>query len=163
MRFREYLLLEQKEYLADRISDILTGVHEMLGAEKQVSAKQQVRNAEYIANQIRKVLHASWPRTEHKHLRVLQKCGVALLKAVEDKGDLPETFNSVRSELEKLSGKLGQPVNTMGSMDQEKPKKQEQPPPPPQQAAAPAPQPPAAPPEAGPPPAAPPQAGMPGQ
>lgn len=135
MRFREYILTEQKEYLADKISDILTGVHEMLSVSKQISAKQHIRNAEYIANQIRKILHGSWPRSEHKYLKSLQKCGVALLKAVDDKGDLPEVFNSVRGELEKLSSKMGEPVNKMGSMDQEKPDKPEQPkqpPPPPQ-------------------------------
>ena len=44
-----------------------------------------VKNAEDIANQIRKILHASWPRSEHKYLKVLQKCGVALMKAIEDK------------------------------------------------------------------------------
>ena len=146
MRFREYLILEQREYLVDKISDILTGVHEMLSAEKQIGARQYIRNAEYIANQIRKVLHASWPRSEHKHLKVLQKCGVALMKSIEEKGDLSDVFNSVRAELEKLSGKLGEPVNKMGSMDHEKPETPEQPQPQqPQQAAAPAPQPPTVP------------------
>ena len=79
------------------------------------------------------------------------------MKAIEEKGDLPDVFNSVRAELEKLSGKLGEPVNTMGSMEQEKPEQ------PPEQAATLAPQPPAGTSPAGPPPAAPPQTGMPGQ
>lgn len=115
MRFKQFLLSEQKEYLADKVNDVLTGIHELLAAKKQMGAKQMVKNAESAANQIRKILHASWSRSEHKHLKVLQKCGVALMRSIDDKGDLPEIFNSVRAELEKLSHKLGVPANKLGT------------------------------------------------
>jgi hypothetical protein len=115
MEFKQFLLSEQKEYLADKIIDVLTGIHELLAAKKQMGAKQMIRSAESVANQIRKILHASWPRSEHKHLKVLQKCGVALMKSIDDKGDLSEIFNSVRVELEKLSHKLGVPANKLGT------------------------------------------------
>ncbi len=129
MEFKKFLITEQKEYLADRINNILTGIHELVQAGKQMGAKQMVRNAEHIANQIRKVLHASWPRSEHKYLRVLQDCGVALMKAIDDKGDLPEVFNSVRAELEKLTRKLGVPANQLGTGEEETPQRPEGPPP----------------------------------
>jgi hypothetical protein len=129
MRFKQFLLTEQKEYLGDRINDILTGIHELLQAGKQMGARQQVKNSEEIAGQIRRILHGSWPRSEHKYLKVLQKCGVALMKAIEEKGDLPEVFNGVRAELEKLSGKLRTPVNKLGTGEEEKPKAPEPPPP----------------------------------
>lgn len=127
MRFKEFLLIEQKEYLADRVANILTGIHESLVGGKQIGAKQFLKNSELIVNQIRNVLHSSWSRAEHKYLKVLQKCGVALMKAVEDKGDLHEIFNSVRVELENLSKKIGKPVNTLGQ--DESPQKPEPPPP----------------------------------
>ena len=125
MEFKQFLIREQREYLGDRVSDVLTGIHELLQAKKQMGARQVIRNAESIANQIRKILHASWPRSEHKYLKTLQKCGVALMKAIEEKGDLPEVFNSVRSELEELSHKIGVPVNKLGSGEEEKPKRPE--------------------------------------
>lgn len=129
MEFKNFLLTEQKDYLANRVNNILTGVHELVSAQKQMGAKQMVRNAEEIANQIRKVLHASWPRAEHKYLKVLQQCGVALMKAIEDKGDLPDVFNNVRAELEKLSHQLRVPANKLGTGKEQTPKRPEGPPP----------------------------------
>lgn len=118
MDFKSFLLFEQKEYLADKVNDVLTGIHELLAAKKQMGAKQMVKSAETVANQIRKILHTSWPRSEHKHLKVLQKCGVALMRSIDDKGDFPEIFNSVRAELEKLSHQLRVPVNKLGTKEQ---------------------------------------------
>ncbi len=122
-------MTEQKDYLANRVNNVLTGVHELLAAKKQMGAKQMVRNAEDVANQIRKIIHASWPQSEHKYLKILQKCGVALMRAIDDKGDLPDAFNSVRAELEKLSHNLRVPVNKLGTGAEEKPKRPEGPPP----------------------------------
>jgi hypothetical protein len=128
MQFKEFLFLEQREFLNDKINDILTGIHEVLQAGKQMGARQMLKNSEDIVGQIRRILHGSWPRSEHKYLKVLQKCGVALMMAIDKKGDLPEVFNSVRVELEKLSGKFKTPVNQLGTTDDEKPKKPEEPP-----------------------------------
>lgn len=135
MEFKKFLLTEQKEYFADRVNNVLTAIHDLLSAKKQMGAKQMVKSTETIANQIRKILHTSWPRSEHKYLRVLQKCGVALMKAIDEKGDLPETFNSVRVELEKLSHKLRVPANKLGTDSDDTPKRPEPKPPgePPQQ------------------------------
>jgi ppGpp synthetase/RelA/SpoT-type nucleotidyltranferase len=129
MEFKSFLLTEQKDYLANRVNDVLTGVHELLAAKKQMGAKQMVRNAEDVANQIRKILHNSWARSEHKYLKVLQKCGVALMRAIEEKGDLSDVFNSVRSELEKLSHKLRVPANKLGTGKEEAPRRPEPAPP----------------------------------
>lgn len=115
MEFKQYLLNEQHQYLAHRIGDVLTGVHELISGGKQVGARQLVRHSENIVNEIRKILHATWPRSEYKYLKPLQRCGVALAKCVDERGDLPETLNSVRREIEKLSQKLGMPLHRLGS------------------------------------------------
>jgi hypothetical protein len=128
MQFKQFLFTEQKEFLNNKISDILTGIHELLQAGKQMGARQMVKNSEEIVGRIRSVLHGNWPRSEHKYLKVLQKCGVALMKAIDEKGDLPEVFNSVRVELERLSGKLRTPVNKLGTTEEEKPEQPEPPP-----------------------------------
>lgn len=115
MEFKKFLLTEQHDYLSKKIGDVLTGVHELIQGGKQVGARQLVRHSEGIVNQIRKILHTSWPRTEYKFLRRLQKCGVALAKTIEERGDLRETLNSVRNEIEQMSHKLGEPINTLGT------------------------------------------------
>jgi len=114
MEFKNFLLNEQREYLAHKVGDVLTSVHELIQGGKQVGARQLVRHSESIANQIRRILHSSWPKTETKHLKVLQKCGVALMKTIDEKGDLNDTLNSVRGEIEQLTQKIGQPINTLG-------------------------------------------------
>lgn len=129
MDFKGFLLTEGNGYLSDRVNDVLTGVHELLQARKQMGTRQLVKNAESIANQIRKILHASWPHSQVKYLKVLQKCGVALMKTIDEKGDLHDTFNSVRNELEQLASKLKVPANSLGTHRQEKPKAPEPPPP----------------------------------
>jgi hypothetical protein len=126
MEFKKFLLNEQKEYLAHKVGDVLTSVHELIQGGKQVGARQLVRHSEGIANQIRRILHSSWPKTETKHLKVLQKCGGALMKTIDEKGDLNDTLNSVRSEIEGLSQKLGQPINSLGKQKESQPKEQEQ-------------------------------------
>jgi len=152
MEFKNFLLTEQKGYLAHKVNDVLTGIHELLAAKKQMGAKQMVRNAEDVANQIRKILHSAWPRSEHKYLKVLQQCGVALMKAIEDKGDLPDVFNSVRSELEKLSHRFRVPANKLGTGKEDTPKRPEGPPPGQEQAPLPPTQQPTMPQQGGPPP-----------
>ncbi len=130
MEFKKFLLTEQREYLSHRVGDLLTGVHELVQGGKQIGARQLVKHSEAVVNQIRKILHTSWPRTEYKFLRRLQKCGVALAKCIDEKGDLRDVLNSVRHEIEELSQKLGEPINTLGTPKKKKPAqpKEEQPP-----------------------------------
>jgi hypothetical protein len=134
MKFKEYLLTESKQFLADRVKDTLEGVEDLISAGKQLGARQLLRNSESVVNQIRKILHQSWSRTEYKHLRVLQKCGVAIMKTIDDKGDLRETLTSVRKELLNLLKKLGVPVSKAPEPEPEEvppgqPPEQQQPPP----------------------------------
>ena len=44
----------------------------------------------------------------------LQRCGVALAKCIDEKGDLRDVLNSVRVELESMTQKIGKPVNDIG-------------------------------------------------
>jgi hypothetical protein len=113
--FKAYLLNERHEYLSHKVGDILTGIHELIQGGKQIGARQLVKHSEVVVNQIRKVLHSSWPRSEMKNLRVLQKVGVAIMKCIDEKGDLPDTLNGVRVEIEKLQDKLGQPINHLAT------------------------------------------------
>lgn len=136
MKFKEFLLIEQRQFLAHKIGDILSAVHELLGGGKQIGARQLVKHSEGVANHIRKVLHSSWPKSDRKYLKSLQKCGVALMKTIEEKGDLQQTLNGVRGEIEKLSGKLGEPVNKLAGPEREQGAK---PKPPPQPQAEPSP------------------------
>lgn len=120
MEFKEFLITESKQYLADKINDVLTSIHEVLQGGRQIGARQLIRSSEDVVNQIRRILHTSWSRSLYKHLRNLQKCGVGIMKAIDEKGDLEDVLNSCRSEIEDILEKLGKPINNIGSPEQEK-------------------------------------------
>lgn len=125
MNFREYLLNESEDFLAQRIGDILTAVQELAEGGKQIGARQLVRNTEVVVAQIRKILHNSWPRAHQKHLKRLQKVGVALMKTIDEKGDLPEMLMAAQAELQKVTERLGKPVHHLGTPEEDEGQKEQ--------------------------------------
>ena len=117
MRFKEFLLNEQRAYLGQKVGDILTAAQELRDDSKHMGTRDLTRFSEKIVNQIRRILHSQWPREEKKHLIHLQKIGVAIMKAIDERDDLPQTISSAAGELENLSGKLGVPIHKMAGDD----------------------------------------------
>jgi hypothetical protein len=118
MRFKQFILNEQTAYLGQKVGDILTATQELRDDAKNMGSRDLVRFSERIVNQIRRILHSNWPREETKHLKILQKVAVALMKAVDEKEDLPETISGAAGTLEKLVGNLGIPINKLGTSDE---------------------------------------------
>lgn len=117
MRFKTFLINEQAAYLSQKVGDILTAVHELRDDSKNMGTRDLTRFSERIVNQIRRVLHSNWPREEKKHLLALQKVGVAIMKSIEEKDDLPGTIAGSATVLEKLVAKLGMPINKLAGKD----------------------------------------------
>jgi hypothetical protein len=118
MEFKEFLLNENKSYLAQKLGDILTASQELRDDVKNMGSRDIIRFTERIVNQIRRILHSNWTKEELKTLKVLQKIGVSLSKGIEEKDNLPEVISGATALLEKLSSDLGQPINRLAS-DQE--------------------------------------------
>lgn len=114
MGFKHFLLNEERSYLGQRVSDILTALHDLEEDIDNLGSRHVNRMAEAIVNQIRRVLHSNWSEKQHKSLKSLQKAGVAIMKAIEEKGDIKATLASATKELEELSGNLGRPVSDIG-------------------------------------------------
>lgn len=112
-KFKYYLLNEEQSFLGHKIGDVLTSMQDIQGDLENLGSRQLTRMAEDIANQIRKILHSSWSPKSTKHLVELQKIGVAILKTIEDKGDLREILPAALQAMENLSGKLGTKVNNL--------------------------------------------------
>lgn len=117
MRFKQFILNENKAYLGQKVGDILTATQELRDDARNMGSRDLTRFSERIVNQIRRILHSNWPREEAKHLKVLQKVGVALMKAIDEKEDLPSTISGVAGALEKLVAKFGTPINSLASQD----------------------------------------------
>jgi hypothetical protein len=121
--FKEFLLNESKLYLGQRIGDILNALHTLNDEGKHMGQRQLVKHAERVGAMIRRILHSSWPKKNTHHLQGLQSAGVAIMKALEDKGDLEEILVSSAKELERVLSDMGTPVNQLGGGEDEGPSK----------------------------------------
>ena len=115
--FKEFILNEAQAYLGQKVGDILTATQELRDDSPNMGSRDLTRFSERIVNQIRRVLHSNWPKEEKKHLVTLQKVGVALMKSIEEKDDLPGIIASSASSLEKLVADLGIPIHKLASTD----------------------------------------------
>jgi hypothetical protein len=112
--FKMFILNEARAYLGIRLGDILNAVQDLDQNAKSMGTRQMVKNAEGIVNQIRRILHTHWDKSEEDSLKKLQKVGVALARAIEEKDDLEGMLKSAKGELEELAADLGQPVGELG-------------------------------------------------
>jgi len=119
MRFKEYLLNEQTNYFADKVGSILSAVTDLDSESKNISARELMAFAKQIVKRIRPILQSSWSQDKTTSLKNLQKCAVAIMKCIEEKGDLPSTISAVKSQLEKISGDLGQPITKLSPTEAE--------------------------------------------
>lgn len=117
MKFKEFFVLEQKQYLGQKVGDILSATQELKDDSKNMGSRDLSRFSEKIVNQIRKILHSYWSKENQKYLKDLQKIGVAIMKAVKEKGDLQQTISGASSSLEELISKIGTPINKIASPD----------------------------------------------
>ena len=126
MEFKTYLLNEQqikqdddKKYFGQRIGDVLTAIHDIEEDGKAIGNRKMTKATLRIVNQIRTILHDQWGSVVDPFLPVLQRCGVALMKAIDEKGDVVETLASAGDELESLLNQLGVPINQIGGGESE--------------------------------------------
>lgn len=121
MRFKYFLLNEGQAFLAQKIGDLLSALQELEQNAGHLGTRQQVKNAEEIVNYIRRILHVHWEKEEEEYLRTLQKVGVAIMRAIDEKDDLPAIITSSTREVEKIMSDMGVPVNNLGSPENTEP------------------------------------------
>ena len=80
-----------------------------------MGTRHLVSNAQEIVNQMRRVIHTHWPQSEESKLIVLQKCGVAIMSAIENKGDLASVLNACQQNIEEIVGKEESPTNNIAT------------------------------------------------
>ncbi len=117
MNFKDFLFNENKFYLGQKTGDLLTAVQSLGEDAPNLGNRALIRAVQDLVNQIRRILHGRWDDEDLKYLKTLQKCGVALCKAIDEKQDLGEIISSVGNEIEDMIDKMGVPVNSVGSED----------------------------------------------
>ena len=122
--FKSFLLNEASVYLAQKVGDILSALQELREDAPNMGTRDLTQYAMRIVVLIRRVLHSSWPKDEQPNLLILQKAGVALMKSIDEKSDLPNAISGAAGLLEKLVGDMGVPINKL--TPSESPKNQNQ-------------------------------------
>jgi hypothetical protein len=117
MHFKDFLINENKYYLGQKAGDLLSAVQELGEDAPNLGNRSLIRATQDLVNQIRRILHSRWDDEDLKYLKTLQKIGVALCKAIDDKEDIAEVISSVQDELEQMTAKMEVPVNNVGSED----------------------------------------------
>lgn len=102
MKFKEYILDENEKHLDQRISDILSALQDLNDSSENMGTRHIVSNSEKIVNQIRRIIHTHWPDKEQNKLKILQKCGVAIMRAIEEKDDLNKILKDCQSNIEEI-------------------------------------------------------------
>lgn len=104
MEFKQYLLQEDRAFLDQRISDILSAIQDLNDSAENMGTRHLMSNAKKIVKQIRRTVHTHWPEEEEPRLKTLQKCGVAIMKAIEEKDDLQDVLKSCQDNIGEISG-----------------------------------------------------------
>lgn len=115
MNFKDFLVTEADNYFSQRVSDILSALQDLNDSAGDMGTRHLVSNAQTIVNQIRRIVHTHWPQRQEPNLKTLQKCGVAIMRAIEEKDDLPGVLKACQAHLESLAGKQDKPSNSIGS------------------------------------------------
>lgn len=116
MKFKEFLINENKSILAQRIGDILNAIQDLSEDPKNIDKKQKVEN---IVNQIRRILHTKWPSNQENSLLSLRKCAVNMMMSIdpkkESRPDLDLVINGCKKNLESLVKNLEAPINQIAT------------------------------------------------
>ena len=118
MRFKDFLLNENKAYFTQKVSDVLSALQDLNDSVDSMGARHLVSNAETIVNQMRRIIHTHWPQSEEPNLKMLQKCAVAIKKAIEEKDDLAPVLKACQQNIEQMSNS-GSPTNKIATDDQD--------------------------------------------
>lgn len=115
LHLKDFLLNEEKEYFGQKVATVLNAVQELGGEAPQMGARHLTRLVLTVVNQIRQIIHNEWSMRQREYLEKLQKIGVALMKAVDEKGDLAQVLQASGDELQQVMQDLGVPMNQMGA------------------------------------------------
>ena len=111
--FRKFLLLEQEEFLGQKLGDVLTALHSLTVDSPNSSNRQQLDIAQGAVREMQRILQGRWSNEEMPHLKAIQKAATALAVAIDSNEKMPEVIAAVTAELERLQSKMGMPVNNI--------------------------------------------------
>jgi hypothetical protein len=113
--FRSFLLLEQEDFLAQKVGDVLAALQSLSDDSGQMGNRQIIKIADNIVQEMRKILESRWSKEEEPHLRSIQKAAVAMAKAIDTNVKMVNIIAGAKSELEKVQKNIGAPLHDLGA------------------------------------------------
>jgi len=115
MRFKEYLLNEQKEFLAAKVGDILASLQQL----KDSNAKKKDLSdiVDSIVSRIRALINSDFGDENKKNIVSLRDVAFYLKNSIENNADMGEVMSNSISALEDIVSNLGQPINKLAVTD----------------------------------------------
>lgn len=115
MEFKKHFFVESRAYLGQKIGDVLTLLQNLQEDAPNLGNRQLISSLENVVNEIRRILHDNWADSDINKLKILQKSGVAIMKAIESNQNLVEILGSVIKELEKATKDVT--INNLASQE----------------------------------------------
>lgn len=118
MMFKDFLLIENKVLLYERIGDIVNALQDLSQNFKSLGRRRSTEAAKTIVNSIRSNIlqYNKWPSSEINNIKVIQSCAVAIIKSIEEsieENDLETVINKCIKILQNLISKSDTPVNQL--------------------------------------------------
>jgi hypothetical protein len=119
MIFKDFLLIENKVLLYERIGDILNALQDLSENFKSLGRRRSTEAAKNIVNVIRSNIlqYNKWPGSEINNIKVVQSCALAIIKSIEEsieENDLEIVINKSIKILQNLLSKSDTPINQIG-------------------------------------------------
>jgi hypothetical protein len=115
MRFKDYLLNEQKEYLASKIGDILASLQELKDSNAKKRDLSEIIDS--IVSKIRSLINSDFGDENRSSIVALRDVAFYLKNSIENNADMDEVMSNSISALENVTSKLGQPINKLAVTD----------------------------------------------
>jgi len=118
--FRKFLLLEQEEFLAQKVGDVLTALQSLADDSANVGNRTMIDWSSKIVDQMRKILEGRWSKEEEPHLKRIQKAAVAIAKAIDNNEKMTDIIAGAKNELEAIQQKIGSPIHSLANVEEPK-------------------------------------------
>jgi hypothetical protein len=115
IHFKNFLINENKYYLGQKVGDILSALQSLSEDAPNLGNRALIRASQGIINQIRRVVHGRWDDEDLNSLKSLQKVGVAICKAIDEKSDMSGILAGAVAVIEKITQDSEVPVNDLAS------------------------------------------------
>lgn len=127
MRFKHFLLNEDRMNLANRVGDIMSALKDFQPMSDK-SSNASLTAAKNIVSEIRKVTRNTDPRDNKQHVEKLVDVGVMLSNAIEGQGDktLSQATDAAIAAMTKIVRDLGSPLNDIAAGFAAKPTEEKQ-------------------------------------